>query len=383
MTKSRLQAGFSLVELMIAITIGLLLLAGLSGIFISSSDSNRELQRSAQQLENGRYAIQVMSQGLQHAGYYGQFSNALTVPAALPDPCTIPTLLTAVTYLNDSAPFTIQGYDSPPTPPALISGCLSAANHVPGTDILVIRRANTTALAVGGTAMNNEVYIQANSTEAAVQLGAGAAITNATQANGVTAATIKKRDNTAGEIRKYHVHIYFIAPCSTGSGALIPAGVGPERACQAGDAFLPTLKRLELRVPDGGGALAMQLVSLAEGIENFQVEYGIDDSPAVVNPDTNQIGDGVANCYKTNPAGGGIDGLGCTAGAAVGSWVNVVAVKINLLARNTEATRGYTDAKQYNLGLGNNAVAPGGEFKRHAYTSLVRLVNISGRREYQ
>lgn len=378
MTKSRLQAGLSLVELMVAITIGLLLLAGLSGIFISSSDSNRELQRSAQQLENGRYAIQVISQDLQHAGYYGQFSSALAVPAALPDPCTIPTALTA-TYFNDSAPFAIQGYDSPATPPAPISGCLSAANHQDGTDILVIRRANTTALAVGGTALSNEVYIQANSTEVAVQFGAGAAITNATEADGATATLIKKRDNTAGEIRKYHVHIYFIAPCSTGSGALI----GAERACQASDAPLPTLKRLELRVPDAGGALAMHLVSLAEGIENFQVEYGIDDSPAVINPDTNQIGDGVANCYKTNPAGGGTDGPGCTAGAAVGSWVNVVAVKINLLARNTEATKGYTDAKQYNLGLGNSAVTPGGEFKRHAYTSLVRLVNISGRREYQ
>ena len=181
----------------------------------------------------------------------------------------------------------------------------------------------------------------------------------------------------AAEIRKYHVHIYFIAPCSTGTGALI----GAERACQAGDDTIPTLKRLELGV--GGGVLGMQLVTLVEGIESFQVDYGIDDSPAVVNADTNQIGDGVANCYKTNPGGAGTGSLGCTALAAVSSWANVVAVKVNLIARNTEATKGFADAKKYNKGLEGDTLVLGGEFKRHAYSSLARLVNVSGRREYQ
>ena len=51
------SAGFSLIELMIALTIGLLLLTVLSLILVNSHESNRELQKTAQQIENGRYAI--------------------------------------------------------------------------------------------------------------------------------------------------------------------------------------------------------------------------------------------------------------------------------------------------------------------------------------
>lgn len=344
-------------------TIGLLLLAGLSAIFISSSDANRELQKSAQQLENGRYAIQLISQDLQHAGSYGQFSSLPAVPGALPAPCTLPTAATAVAYLNDSLPFAVQGEDSPAGAPTM--PCISDADHLDGTDILVVRRANTTALAVGETAISNEVYIQSNPGTAAIQLGAGAAITNNTMADGATVATIRQRiggATPAAEIRKYRVHIYFVAPNNVGTDGI------------------PTLKRLELRVPDGGGALGWQVVSLVEGIENLQVDYGIDDAPAIINTNTGQIGDGAANCYSTNPAGAAV---GCTAAAAVGAWANVVTAKIHLIARNTEATKGYTDTKQYNMGLEGDTAVLGGEFKRHAYSTQVRLVNVSARREYQ
>ena len=48
--------------------------------------------------------------------------------------------------LKDAIPLPIQGYDAPATVPSPLSGCLSDANHVPGTDILVIRRADTATL---------------------------------------------------------------------------------------------------------------------------------------------------------------------------------------------------------------------------------------------
>ena len=54
----RSNSGFSLIELMIAMTIGLLLLAGLTMIFVNSSNASREMQKTSQQIENGRFAIE-------------------------------------------------------------------------------------------------------------------------------------------------------------------------------------------------------------------------------------------------------------------------------------------------------------------------------------
>jgi type IV pilus assembly protein PilW len=65
--------------------------------------------------------------------------------------------------------------------------------------------------------------------------------------------------------------------------------------------------------------------------------------------------------------------------------MNVVAVRINLLARNVDPTLGYTDSKTYTLGLKANdtplTFTPNDNYKRHAYTSVVKLVDVSQRRE--
>src|SRR6266853_1707867 len=85
-THLTLSRGFSLIELMIAMTIGLLILAGLVTLFVNTSQSQQALQRSAQQIENGRYAMDVLIQDLHHAGYYGRYS-AYSDGTTLPDPC--------------------------------------------------------------------------------------------------------------------------------------------------------------------------------------------------------------------------------------------------------------------------------------------------------
>ena len=60
-------------------------------------------------------------------------------------------------------------------------------------------------------------------------------------------------------------------------------------------------------------------------------------------------------------------------------WENVMSLRIYLLARNLDATGSYTDVKTY--ALGPVTVTPGGAFRRHAYSQLVRLNNPAGRRE--
>src|SRR5262249_12102746 len=133
-------------------------------------------------------------------------------------------------------------------------------------------------------------------------------------------------------------------------------GTGTGGACKSTDPQIPTLKRAELQA---GGTWGV--TPLVEGIENMQIEYG---------RDTN--GDGYPDVFTAKPA-------------TVAEWAQVVAVRINLLARNTETTPGFTDTKTYTLGNDRNGsaynVTPGGSYRRHNYRELVRLQNVSQRTE--
>ena len=74
---------------MISITIGLIILVALSTLFINQSRARIEMDKSNRMIDNGRYALQLLSDDLRLAGYYGEFvpvSGVPAVPAALPRP---------------------------------------------------------------------------------------------------------------------------------------------------------------------------------------------------------------------------------------------------------------------------------------------------------
>src|SRR5438477_11943248 len=81
--------GFSLVEMMIAMTIGLMICAGLVTVFANTSNTQQELRRTAQQIENGRYAMDVLSQDFQVTGYFGSFRKLVPPTTTAPDPCSL------------------------------------------------------------------------------------------------------------------------------------------------------------------------------------------------------------------------------------------------------------------------------------------------------
>lgn len=316
---ARQQSGFSLVEMMVALTVSVVLLLGVSNVIISSSQSYGELTRSSQQLENGRYALQVLRDDIRHAGFYGEFSD-LKVPASMPNSCTLST-----TALRDAVDAPVQGYAAAGTAP------ISCLPGYMGGDVLVIRRASTQVTAAAS--MNaSDYYIQARANEVIVdQRG------EPVDPNYPNAFTLKKKDGTTlADIRKYVVHIYYLRNCSDCSGT--------------GDG-VPSLWRREIQ--DNTGAFTSTPV--AEGIENMQLRYGLDDND-----------DGTPDRYVALP--------GSTA-----EWESVVAVEVNLLARSTEASPGFTDTKSYVLG--DVTVTPGGSFKRHAFNAVVRAMNLSSRKE--
>jgi len=231
--------------------------------------------------------------------------------------------------------------------------------------VLVIRRADTNALAATDVATSNVFYLQASSSLGEVQVGNGAAI-GSNKANGATSVLYLSNGATpppAAPIRRLHVHIYFVAPCSKGSAA--------NGACTgaAGEDTIPTLKRLELT---SSGTIT--LVPLVEGIEYFKIEYGVDTGPAAgVNVNTGYVGDGTVDAYYQTPP----------------DWTTVIAAQVYLLARNTDSTVDFTDSKTYKLGsaaASDNITVPvatgaNAKYKRHVYTAAIQLVNPAGRRE--
>jgi type IV pilus assembly protein PilW len=347
----RPQAGFSIVELMVAVTLSLFVLAGMGLTLASGSESRVELDRALQQIENGRYAMQIVSQDLRHAGYYGRYIGDLPAPAALADPCAVdPAALEAGLGLP------LQGYDAPATVPPELAGCLDSGNFVPRTDILVVRRAQTSAPLELAAAAPGEIYLQTTAYPSGPRYVVG-------DGGDTSVFTLeeKKADHSgdvvpAGLLR-YHVHVYFVSPCD------VPAsGATCNGAADDGGRPIPTLKRLEL-TSDGMGSTTMRMVPLVQGVQDLQIDYGIDNPAAGAS-----TGDGSPDSYVSSPA-------------AVGDWANVVAVQLNLLAANTEPTPGHTDTKLYNLGLAG-AVGPFNDsVKRHAYSAVVRVNNVSSQRE--
>jgi type IV pilus assembly protein PilW len=342
------QNGFSIIEMMISITIGLIILAGLTAIFISNSRARTEIERANRQIENGRYALQLLSDDVRLAGYYAEFDpSGLTSPGALPDPC-----VSGLLALRDGLPLHVQGYDNASTIPS----CLSDVK--PNTDILVIRRTSTCEAGIGDcdpVATNLVPYFQASLCSNPTQLNFPIVgnssylghfyVLDTNPAN----LTLNKRDcTTIAALHRYRTHIYFIANNN-----------------KPGDG-IPTLKRAELGIDPATGSLGFPIVPLVDGIENLQLQYGI-DSPTV---------DGTPDSYNAAPA-------------SVNDWRAVVSIKINLLARNTEATAGYNTTapsitKTYTLGYDASGapiiVGPFPDsFKRHAYQSEVRVNNVAGR----
>ncbi|VAW36138.1 Type IV fimbrial biogenesis protein PilW, partial [hydrothermal vent metagenome] len=68
-TISKISKGFSIVELMIAIVIGLIVLTGLITVFETTSSMNKTQNGLARIQENGRFAILHMKQNIEQAGY--------------------------------------------------------------------------------------------------------------------------------------------------------------------------------------------------------------------------------------------------------------------------------------------------------------------------
>lgn len=340
----RHQRGFSLVEVMVGLTIGMMLVAGLALMYANASRASGELERSMRHIENGRHAIDLLSEDLSMAGFYGTAAATRYVEgiSACSSAGVLAADLTAsATAAPPTLPLPVRGYT--PSEAKTQLPCMPA-DWREDTQVLVLRRLDTTVLPVANPLVASSLVLQSSHhPDDTVPFLA------TTSGNGLV---LRDRLGQPNGVRRFILRIYYLSRCSECGGTRDGDGI-------------PTLRRLDLQT---GGFTS---VPLAEGIEAAAFDYGFDTS-----------GDGVPDRWigLAGTSSGPEKDLADQAG-----WANVVAVRISLLSRNTEATPGWQDSRSFPLGL--QGLAPytvpafTDSFKRRVASTTVRMQSVAGLRE--
>lgn len=294
-TKYR-QAGLSLVELMVAITVGMILLAGLIQLLVTNKQAYRLQEGILQMQENARYSLQTLSYDLRMADHWGGVeADSIRFTASTAD-CKGNLIGSSLAGLRG-----FEGGSTPPTP----TGCIAAADYVANSDVLVVSYAS-----VDNRVANADLDSTDNKDDLFVGsvAGMGGALYKGSTLKSDTTQSMK---GINGEPIYYnypfYMAAYFIRPCSVKAGSV----------CAATDdngAPIPTLMRLILR----GTSVTQEAV--AQGVEQMQIEYGL----------------GI---------GGDVDEYKDADSMTSSDWDKVSAVRIALVTRSGSRDSTYADPK--------------------------------------
>ena len=328
----RLQQGLSLVELMVAMSIGLFLLAGAITVFGKTRDLYRTNDAAARLQETARYAMSTIEADLRVANYWGLMSRADLIengPALdLANPPDVDPAYALPADLNGFAatinecgamwavklPAYVEANDD-----AYGFACGEFGTYAAGSDQLTIRRASTQVITAGALAASNG-QIKLQSSRVQGSLFSGTALPGG------------------------------YAPTLSETRALITNGyyVDQDSDMQAGT---PSLRRKQLDFV--GGAAVIVDLEIVPGVEDLQVEFGAD-------LDNDQNAD-----YFVQP------------GTAIPAGDQIVAVRVWLLVRAEQQETGFVDGRTYDYASRTGAAAytPGDAFRRVLFSKTIALRN--------
>jgi len=286
---------------MIALLLGAFLLIVIVTNFGQSSRSQFQDEQINIAQENGRFAIRELTRSLSLGGYWGGIPDASGITL---DPSVAITNCSAwasdvaanpVTLLNNATAGDVAG----------AFNCVDTADFIEGTDVIGILRVADAELAAP---IASGVNLAGNS-------ATGVLFEGSTMPAGVVAPA---------QVWRYLPEIYYIIDQPNAAGDSVPT------LCRY--ALIESSSNIERRC-------------LADGIENMQIEYGIDNDS-----------DYVADYYEADPT--------------AAEQANAVSAKIYFLARGTDTVNGYTNNKTYNLGSTAVAAANDGYLRRVFSTSI-------------
>jgi type IV pilus assembly protein PilW len=331
------QKGVSLVEIMIAMVIGLLLMAGVGQIYISSKQTYRLQDAQSRMQENARYALELLSNDIRLAGYSGCANlNSITPNVIANSPIialTATSALSGYDAWNPTLSSTLSGLSKPPlagTDVITVQFGQGCGAHLKGnmgaaSDGIPIMEPNACGIKAGDALMVSDCTAADVFRAANPPLSTNGSTQTIAHSNNNTSINLSKTYQSDAEIFIFTSRTYYIAN-----------GAGGQ----------PALWRLDNNTATGGGDNPVELV---EGVENMQILYGEDTD-----------NDRVPNRYFT------VD--------SVVNLANVVAVRLSLLIRTLDDNLLHA-AQTYNYN-GANVTATDRRL-RHVFTTTINLRNRS------
>ncbi len=323
------QLGMSLVELMIAMTIGLILLTGVLQITISNSDNSRMHEQMSRVQEAGRFAIDVISKDIRMADFWGCASS-----------------ISKITNNLNPVDASYAGLE-------FDNGVGGADGASGAPDSITLSGAFGAGITVETPYMNNSSAMIHVSADSGLEQFGIVLLSDCLQGDifEITGA------NPSGSGSVVH---------NTGAVAIGPGNYNPSATCASGhclsktyegDAQIYNLQSLTYSIQQAAfkepmlvrslnGATPVELVS---GIEDMQLEYGVDSN-----------GDGVADIYKT-----------ATQVTAAGEWEVVISVKLSMLIRSKETIMSETQTYDYN----GSTVTSSDRRVRRVFTTVITIRN--------
>ena len=327
--------GFSLIELMVAITIGLVIIASLVGVLSATSSSSSSNDRESDLITNGRYAVDTLKSEIRKAGFKGYTAFAPTMP---PSPWTAPTsgCLEAGSSAGAFISNLHQGiWGSDKTNP-FSGNCIpgdgtsATSTYAANTDILVLRRLSDFPIGNATALSANTIYFQSTYTQG--QLFRSTSVPVRPTFTGVQQPL---------DTFTLQTSVYYISPFTV-SVAEVPK--------------VPSLRRIELQ---SDGSMKDELV--VSGIEQMQIQYGLQP--------VDNTGKIVSTQFVDSLAGNSTE----VATDPKTSWDTVKLVRLWLLARSATIEPGYTNSQTYSMG--NFSYTPNDSFRRQLFSTIVELRN--------
>lgn len=338
------QRGITLIEMMVAGVVGLVLLAGITQLFVSNKRAYRIQEGATVLNENARFALNQMQYHLRLADHWGGVEGEDVdvdggVPGLAVDCAESPAIS------GDG----IEGFDGVAAGTPL--SCIPEADYAPNTDVLVLRYGGPERVATDTVKDMESTLFVRTGLGLSGTIFQGGDFDDVFEAGGANKALVELDDDDDYYFQRanyaFQTVVYFIRRCASQDR-------GTAGECDAADDSTPTLARVVLR----NGALVQE--DVIAGVEQLQLSYGVDTNA-----------DSVADRYFNADEVAGED-----------AWADVVDVRMSLVVRNPERDVGYEDTTTYTLyggddGAGVEYVVPDDarNFRRKVVNTTVQIRN--------
>jgi type IV pilus assembly protein PilW len=137
------QKGLTIVELLVAMAVSLVLMAGIYRVFIGSTDTYSVTDRLSRMQESGRYAVDALKRGVRSAGYLGCAQDTSQFYSALNGGTSLQSFLNdfsnAVSAFEATGVNTWQDSAGTTFTKAQVEAATGITDPLSGSDVLVLR----------------------------------------------------------------------------------------------------------------------------------------------------------------------------------------------------------------------------------------------------